>query len=103
METYKDGDFDTPLLLKPAISAVFKDALPVWRTIVSDSIQAGIALPALTAGLAYLDSLRCPALPTALVQAQRDFFGAHTYRRRDSEGSFHTRWEDPQRPEASLS
>lgn len=103
METYKDGDFDTPLLLKPALSAVFEDALPVWRTIVSDSINAGIALPALTAGLAYLDSLRCPALPTALVQAQRDFFGAHTYRRRDSEGSFHTRWEDPQRPEISLS
>lgn len=103
METYQDGDFDTPLLLKPAISAVIKDALPAWRAVVSDTIKAGIALPALSSGLAYLDSLRCPALPTALVQAQRDFFGAHTYRRRDCEGSFHTRWENPQRPEISLS
>ena len=103
METYKDGDFDTPLLLKPAISAVIKDALPAWRGVVSDAIKAGIPRRAHSSGWEYLYSLGCPALPTALVQAKRYFFGANTYRRSDCEGNFHTRWENPQRPEISLS
>ena len=52
----------------------------------------GIPVPAMSASLSYFDSYRSAQLPQNLTQAQRDYFGAHTYRRLDAEGSFHTRW-----------
>ena len=66
---------------------------------MSISAQLGIPTPGFASALAYYDALRAERLPAALTQAQRDFFGAHTYRRVDREGSFHTRWELPDRPE----
>ena len=63
-----------------------------WRRTITRAIQAGIAVPTMTASLAYYDSLRRARLPANLTQAQRDFFGAHTYQRLDKEGSFHTAW-----------
>ena len=54
---------------------------------------ASIPLPAFSATLAYYDSYRTAALPQNLIQAQRDFFGAHTYERMDKPGTFHTEWE----------
>ncbi|MET9573364.1 NADP-dependent phosphogluconate dehydrogenase [Streptomyces virginiae] len=63
-----------------------------WRSVVSAAVGAGIPVPAFAASLAYYDALRAERLPAALTQGQRDFFGAHTYRRTDREGSFHTLW-----------
>lgn len=65
-----------------------------WRRIVSLGIANGIALPAMSASLGYYDQYRRARLPANLVQAQRDFFGGHTYQRIDEEGTFHTLWDD---------
>ncbi|GAB2608638.1 NADP-dependent phosphogluconate dehydrogenase [Streptomyces capparidis] len=63
-----------------------------WRTVVAAAARDGVPAPGFSAALAYYDALRAERLPAALTQAQRDFFGAHTYRRVDREGSFHTLW-----------
>jgi 6-phosphogluconate dehydrogenase len=63
-----------------------------WREVVKTAISEGIAIPALSSALAYYDSYRSEELPMNLLQAQRDYFGAHTYRRIDKEGIFHTVW-----------
>jgi len=65
-----------------------------WRLIAKTAIDLGIPMLATNASLAYYDSYRSETLPANLTQAQRDFFGAHTYRRIDKEGSFHTIWEE---------
>ncbi|MCD0483713.1 NADP-dependent phosphogluconate dehydrogenase [Streptacidiphilus sp. ASG 303] len=63
-----------------------------WRRVVSTATQLGVPVPGFSAALAYYDGLRAERLPAALIQGQRDFFGAHTYRRVDREGAFHTLW-----------
>ncbi|MEV4916183.1 NADP-dependent phosphogluconate dehydrogenase [Streptomyces tirandamycinicus] len=63
-----------------------------WRAVVATAVRQGVPTPGFSAALAYYDALRARRLPAALTQAQRDFFGAHTYRRTDREGSFHTLW-----------
>ncbi|MFD4722666.1 NADP-dependent phosphogluconate dehydrogenase [Streptomyces sp. NPDC058423] len=63
-----------------------------WRAVVAAAARQGVPTPGFSAALAYYDALRARRLPAALTQAQRDFFGAHTYRRTDREGSFHTLW-----------
>ncbi|MFF3125569.1 NADP-dependent phosphogluconate dehydrogenase [Streptomyces sp. NPDC057908] len=63
-----------------------------WRTVVAEAVRQGVPTPGFAAALAYYDGLRADRLPAALTQGQRDFFGAHTYRRTDREGSFHTLW-----------
>ncbi|MDO5025513.1 MAG: NADP-dependent phosphogluconate dehydrogenase [Trueperella sp.] len=74
----------------------FADALrnaeQPWRQVVTAAIGAGIPVPALAAALNFFDAIRTDRLPTAVVQGQRDFFGAHTYRRIDRDGVFHTLW-----------
>lgn len=63
-----------------------------WRTVVMTAAQIGIPVPAFSASLDYFDSYRRDRLPQNLTQAQRDYFGAHTYERIDREGVFHTEW-----------
>ncbi|MEV0964846.1 NADP-dependent phosphogluconate dehydrogenase [Streptomyces sp. NPDC049910] len=63
-----------------------------WRAVVATAARQGVPTPGFSTALAYYDALRAHRLPAALTQAQRDFFGAHTYRRTDREGSFHTLW-----------
>jgi 6-phosphogluconate dehydrogenase len=63
-----------------------------WRRVVSTAVQAGIPVPSMSASLAYFDSYRRERLPASLTQAQRDFFGAHTFQRTDREGTFHADW-----------
>ena len=63
-----------------------------WRAVVAAAVRLGIPVPGFSAALAYYDALRAERLPAALVQGLRDFFGAHTYRRADREGVFHTLW-----------
>ncbi|MFI5979497.1 NADP-dependent phosphogluconate dehydrogenase [Streptomyces sp. NPDC051555] len=63
-----------------------------WREVLVAAVRQGVPVPAFAASLSYYDALRADRLPAALTQGQRDFFGAHTYRRTDREGSFHTLW-----------
>ena len=78
----------SPTSTSPARSAT---ALPAWRRVVSGAALHGVPTPAFSSSLAYYDGVRAERLPAALIQAQRDFFGAHTYRRTDKDGTFHTR------------
>src|SRR3984957_2518671 len=80
------------LMLDPFFKGVLANAQTNWRTAVSLAIQAGVAVPAFSASLAYFDSYRQERLPANLLQAQRDYFGAHTYERTDKPGTFHTEW-----------
>ena len=88
-----DRDPALPLLLA---DDYFRDAvgagLAAWRRVVAQAASAGIPTPAFSSSLAYYDGVRAARLPANLIQAQRDFFGAHTYRRTDREGVFHTDW-----------
>jgi len=80
------------LLSAPYFVEALGRAQDAWRRIVSTAASAGIPSPAFWSSLAYYDGLRAERLPAALIQGQRDFFGAHTYRRIDKEGTFHTLW-----------
>jgi 6-phosphogluconate dehydrogenase len=89
----KKADLEN-LLLDPFFSSVIKKVLPAWRRVVATAIQNGIPAPALTSALTYFDGYRSERLPANLLQAQRDYFGAHTYERVDHpQGEFfHTNW-----------
>jgi 6-phosphogluconate dehydrogenase len=80
------------LLITPAFAEQVNAQLDQLRQVVVHGLQAGIPLPTLSASLAYLDGYRTSRLPANLIQAQRDYFGSHTYERTDQEGSFHTEW-----------
>jgi 6-phosphogluconate dehydrogenase len=67
-------------------------AQDAWRNVVATAAQLGIPAPGFSSALAYYDALRAERLPAALIQGLRDYFGAHTYRRTDRAGSFHTLW-----------
>ncbi len=84
------------LALAPFFCNVLRQSGPSWRRVVAEAVQAGVPVPAFSASLAYFDSLRSPRLSANLLQAQRDFFGAHTYERVDRpEGTFfHTVWPE---------
>ena len=68
------------------------DRLGAWRKVVQLAVGMGIPVPAFSASLAYYDSYRSENLPANLIQAQRDYFGAHTYERTDQPGIFHSDW-----------
>ncbi|QHT67998.1 NADP-dependent phosphogluconate dehydrogenase [Rhodocytophaga rosea] len=80
------------LMVDPDLSALLLQRQESIRRIISHSVQAGIPVPGLSAALAYFDAYRTDRLPSNLIQAQRDNFGAHTYERIDTEGIFHTHW-----------
>lgn len=80
------------LLLDAQVTALIQEAVPGARTIVAAAITAGLALPAYAASVSYFDSFRTARLPSNLIQAQRDYFGAHTYELIGHEGVFHTQW-----------
>jgi 6-phosphogluconate dehydrogenase len=82
------------LLLDPYFTGILERTQQNWRVAVATAVQHGVAVPAFSASLAYFDSYRQPRLPSNLLQAQRDFFGAHTYERVDKPGVFHTEWMD---------
>ena len=89
-----DRDAALPnLLLDPYFAGAIRDASAGWRKAVATAAETGVPVPAFGSALAYYDSYRTAVLPANLLQAQRDFFGAHTYRRIDREGVFHTEWE----------
>ena len=80
------------LLLAPEFKQSILDRQSAWREVVATAAKVGIAVPAFSASLDYFDSYRRDRLPQNLTQAQRDYFGAHTYERIDKPGVFHTDW-----------
>ncbi|MCC7352878.1 MAG: NADP-dependent phosphogluconate dehydrogenase [Anaerolineae bacterium] len=80
------------LLLDNSFRAAVEKRQDAWRLVVRTAVEMGIPLLAHSASLAYFDAYRSERLPANLTQAQRDYFGAHTYRRVDKEGTFHTEW-----------
>lgn len=88
-----DRNLELPaLVLDEYFQEQIVECLDAWREVVVTAARLGIPTPVFSSSLAYYDALRAERLPAALVQAQRDYFGAHTYRRVDKEGSFHTLW-----------
>ncbi|MFH0938369.1 MAG: NADP-dependent phosphogluconate dehydrogenase [Planctomycetota bacterium] len=80
------------LLLDNSFKSAVSERLDDWRTVVKTAVELGIPCPALAESLAYYDAYRSEFLPANLTQAQRDYFGAHTYERLDKPGIFHTEW-----------
>ena len=80
------------LLLYPYFTEAVERAQKSWRHVVSTAALQGLPVPAFSTALAYYDGYRRERLPANLLQAQRDYFGAHTYQRVDREGTFHTDW-----------
>lgn len=87
----RDADLAS-LLVDPYFAEEVAGGLSAWRRVVSQAALAGVPAPAFSSSLSYYDALRAERLPAAVIQGQRDFFGAHTYKRVDAEGTFHTLW-----------
>jgi 6-phosphogluconate dehydrogenase len=88
-----DRNNDLPnLLVDPYFQEIVGEYQNSLREVLAVAIQHGIPIPALSSALAYYDSYRTETLPANLIQAQRDYFGAHTYERVDKDGHFHTEW-----------
>lgn len=89
---------DTPdlenMILAPAMKAEVEKHVAALREVVAFSAMSGIPIPAFSSSLAYFDSYTSARLPQNLTQAQRDYFGAHTYKRVDMEGTFHSNWSE---------
>jgi 6-phosphogluconate dehydrogenase len=97
-----DGRHDLEnLLLAPYFRDAVTKAQPAWRAVVAAASIAGIPVPAFSTALAYYDSYRRERLPANLLQAQRDYFGAHTYQRTDDPAWFHTEWLERRRTPGS--
>ena len=91
-EAYADDNDLVALLTAPYFVEALERAQGSWRRVVSLAAHSGVPSPAFSSSLAYYDGLRASRLPASLVQGQRDFFGAHTYKRVDKDGVFHTLW-----------
>ncbi|MWC26771.1 NADP-dependent phosphogluconate dehydrogenase [Paenibacillus sp. MMS18-CY102] len=80
------------LLLDPYFQEIVESYQGAWREVVGTAVAQGIPVPSFASAIAYFDSYRTERLPANLLQAQRDYFGAHTFKRLDKEGSFHHNW-----------
>ncbi|PXA00650.1 phosphogluconate dehydrogenase (NADP(+)-dependent, decarboxylating), partial [Staphylococcus pseudintermedius] len=96
LQKIKDAYDNDNNLQNLLLDGYFKDIVTEYqsalRDVVATGIQNGVALPGFSASINYYDSYRTENLPANLIQAQRDYFGAHTYQRKDQEGTFHTQW-----------
>ena len=81
------------LMIDKTIAGALMESQNGIRKVIGIAVENGIPMPAMMASLSYYDSYRSSKLPANLVQAQRDYFGAHTYERLDRTGVFHTHWE----------
>ncbi len=92
----KDAYDRDPKIKNLLLDDYFRDVVEryqgAWRHVVATAVQSGIPVPGMSAGLAYYDSYRTARLPANLLQAQRDYFGAHTFERVDKDGVFHFEW-----------
>ena len=81
------------LLLDPFFTSAIEQNQQSWRSVIASAVQSGIPVPAMSSALSFFDGYRTASLPANLLQAQRDYFGAHTYERIDKPGEvFHTNW-----------
>ncbi|MDQ3329067.1 MAG: decarboxylating NADP(+)-dependent phosphogluconate dehydrogenase [Planctomycetota bacterium] len=87
----KNPDLEN-LLLDDFFRKAIDQAQPSWRRVIASGVTLGIPMPGFTSALSYFDGYRRARLPANLLQAQRDYFGAHTYQRLDKQGTFHTDW-----------
>ncbi|HYW23417.1 MAG TPA: NADP-dependent phosphogluconate dehydrogenase [Terriglobales bacterium] len=96
LDRIKDAYEEQPELQSLLLAPYFRDAVgaaqDAWRRVVRTAIELGVPAPAFSSALAYYDGYRRERTPANLIQGLRDYFGAHTYRRLDRPGSFHTRW-----------
>jgi 6-phosphogluconate dehydrogenase len=92
-DAYRRNPDLSNLLLDEVFSKAVLSREAAWREVVQTAVGLGIPLMAISDSLAYFDAYRSEVLPANLTQAQRDYFGAHSYRRVDRPGSFHTKWE----------
>ena len=94
MEAYQNDEHLQNLLLAPFFKEQIDEAQGAWRRVVAKAVALGIPVPAMSSALAFYDGYRTARLPANLLQAQRDYFGAHTYERVDKERGefFHTNW-----------
>jgi 6-phosphogluconate dehydrogenase len=86
------------LMLAPYFTDALATAQKAWRHVVATAATIGVPVPAFMTALAYYDAYRHASLPANLLQAQRDYFGAHTYERTDKPGTFHSEWLDLRKP-----
>ena len=91
-QAYKKDNNLAHLLLDSGVQDKVNRVVADARTVVAAAVSSGIAIPAFTAALSYFDTFRSGRMPSNLIQAQRDYFGAHTYERIGKEGVFHTQW-----------
>lgn len=91
---YEENSDLINLLFDPYFQEAIERSVTNWRWVVSVATEQGLPIPGFSSALAYFDGIRHPYLWTNLVQAQRDYFGAHTYERRDRSGVFHTDWQE---------
>jgi len=92
-DAYRNNPDLPNLLMDDYFAGIIGEYNGDWRKAVAAAVNSGIPVPALSSSLSYYDSYRAAVLPMNLLQAQRDYFGAHTYRRTDREGIFHTQWQ----------
>ena len=92
MDAYERDPQLVNLMLDEAFKSAILERLDDWRKVVQMAVGLGIPVPAMSGALSYFDAYRSERLPANLIQAQRDYFGAHTYRRIDKDGVFHTQW-----------
>jgi 6-phosphogluconate dehydrogenase len=96
LDRIREAYDSNPDLASLLVDDYFRDAVQqaeaAWRRVVVAAVEAGVPTPGFSSALAYYDGLRSERLPASLIQGLRDFFGAHTYRRTDREGAFHTLW-----------
>jgi 6-phosphogluconate dehydrogenase len=93
-EAYNQNPDLKNLLLAPYFTDAILNAQNSWRHVVATAASIGVPVPAFSSALAYYDGYRRERLPANLIQGQRDYFGAHTYKRIDKEGDFHTEWAE---------
>jgi 6-phosphogluconate dehydrogenase len=91
-DAYADDPATVNLLMVPYFRDAVAEAQESWRRVITRAVELGVAVPAFASSLAYYDGYRRERGPANLIQGLRDYFGAHTYRRLDREGSYHTRW-----------
>jgi 6-phosphogluconate dehydrogenase len=101
-EAYRQQADLENLMLAPYFTEALANAQKAWRHVVATAATIGIPVPAFMTALAYYDGYRHARLPANLLQAQRDYFGAHTYKRIDKDGTFHSEWLELRRPVSEI-
>lgn len=102
-EAFESGEANVSLLFAPFFKQGIENSEADWRKVVAAAAESGVPAPVFSSSLAYFDGLRSKRLPAAVIQGQRDLFGAHTYQRVDMPGTYHILWAEPGQEEVKMS